>query len=100
MAEFNKAITTQKGLDLFTNIIANNDKLQFTKVITSTNIYPENQIPELQELTNTKQEVVVSNIEKLENNQIKLQAIVSNEELIEDYTINTVRNICKRRKYR
>lgn len=90
MAEFNQTISTNAGLDLFTNIIANTDKLQFTKIITSTNIYPENQIPELTSLSNTKQTVLISNITKQTGNKVKIQAVVSNETLTEAYTINSI----------
>lgn len=96
MAEFNKITITKAGISLFNQILANNDKIQFTKVVTSPNIYPVNQIPDLTELANVKQETLINDISILPDDTIKLKVIVSNETLAESYTINSVRYICKR----
>ncbi len=90
MAEFNKLITTSVGKELFADILVNEDKLKFTKIVTSSNIYPTNQLTSLTQLTNTKQEVLISNITKQDETQIKLEAIIENTELTEGYTINSI----------
>ncbi len=90
MAEFNNLVTTAVGQELFTDILANEDKLEFTKIVTSSNIYPANQLTDLEVLTNTKQEILISNITKQDETKIKLEAVIENKELTEGYIVNTI----------
>ncbi len=90
MAELNNLVTTAVGQELFADILANEDKLEFTKIVTSSNIYPANQLIDLEALTNTKQEILISNITKEDETKIKLEAVIENTELTEGYTVNSI----------
>ena len=90
MAEFNKAVSTNVGLQLIASALANNKQIQFTKVSTSSNIYPSEQIPNLTSLANVKQTSEISNTEIRNDTQINLQAIVQNESITEGYEVNSI----------
>lgn len=91
MAEFSSLVITEKGQALVTKMMVDGGNgLGFTKIATSDTAYPESVLSTLTSLTGVKQTAGISNIEKVSETQVKLEASVENSEITEGYHINTI----------
>lgn len=90
MAEFNKLTITNKGQALMAKMIAGVNKVEFTKISTSTNIYTESQILALTSLANVKQSANISKITRTNDVAVKVEAAIENSKLTAGYKINSV----------
>lgn len=90
MAEFNKLTITNKGQALMAKMIAGVNKVEFTKISTSTNIYTESQILALTSLANVKQSANISKITRTNDVAVKIEAAIDNLKITTGYKINSV----------
>lgn len=90
MAGFNKMLLTKKGEELLADIISTNSKINFTKLVTSSTIYTNEQISGLVELENIKQESLISKISKVSESVVQIEAAIDNLEVEEEYRINSI----------
>lgn len=91
MAEFSSLVITEKGQALVTKMMVDGGNgLGFTKIATSDTAYPESALLTLTSLTGVKQTAGISNIEKVSETQVKLEASVENSQITEGYHINTI----------
>ena len=95
MAEFNSAIMTNAGVALLAASMAGDSKIKFTKLVTGSGEYEEDEkergnLQGLTSLKEQKQEFAFSSITMPTDTCVKLIAIVSNEELTSGYYVNEV----------
>lgn len=87
MSGFNKMITTAKGQNVISRLLAEEKSVKFSKLCTSSKIYLENEIDNLTILENIKQEIPIDSVAIENNSTIKISATINNLELLENYNI-------------
>lgn len=85
MAEFSKLVITDKGQALLAKMIAGNGNIEFTKISTSSATYTDAQLEELASLSNVMQTSLISNVTRINEVAIKVEAAFTNAELTEGY---------------
>lgn len=91
MGSYKKAVITKKGQNILAEALANNAKIQFSKVDTSGDLYPEGTDLAVQEtMPGIKQSVIPSAVRVINGSVISIQALFGNEEITEAYLIQNV----------
>lgn len=85
-----KIYLTKTGKQLMSKLLEGETTASFSKVATSSDTYSEQDIENIENLDNIKQEVLISNVERKDAETIELTARVTNTELKEGYYINTI----------
>ncbi|MDD3347327.1 hypothetical protein [Oscillibacter sp.] len=90
MAEFRTMIPTNKGRDLIAKIIAGSSGVQFTRVVTSSTVYTDDQIPALTSISNIKQSAAISKVTKVNTATVKIETALDNTAVTVGYTLATI----------
>lgn len=90
MAEFRKMVITNKGQELIAKIIAEQNKIEFTKIAFSDSEYSDSQIASLTALDGVKQTAEVARITKISDTAVQVESVISNENLKKGYYIKTI----------
>ena len=91
MARFKKAVITEKGLALVTKVQMGSTTLKFTKIATGAGSYGDEDVGNRTELKDKKQEFSLSSISVVDNDTVKLRAVISNAGLETGYYIREIR---------
>ncbi|MCD7864041.1 MAG: hypothetical protein LUG61_11200 [Lachnospiraceae bacterium] len=91
MADFSKAITTVKGQELMTKLLAGEvSQIEFTNVSLSSTVYDEGDLENLEALDGIEQTSAVSMITREDNTTVQVEASFSNTELKTGYYIHSL----------
>lgn len=90
MARFKKAVITEKGLSLVTKVQMGSTTLTFTKIATGAGSYADEDVGTRTELKDKKQEFSLSSISVVDNDTVKLRAVISNAGLAAGYYIREI----------
>lgn len=90
MARFKKAVITEKGLALVTKVQMGSTTLKFTKIATGAGSYGDEDVGNRTELKDKKQEFSLSSISVVDNDTVKLRAVISNPGLETGYYIREI----------
>lgn len=90
MAEFKKLIITKKGQEALNDSISSSEYITFKQISSSSRIYTDEEILDLENLEDVKQTVDVSNVQKISENIIQIEGVIDNAELSEGYKLNTL----------
>ena len=90
MALFKKAVITEKGLALITKVQMGATTLKFIKLATGDGSYGDEDVSGRMELKNKKQEFQLSSISVVDNDTVKVRAVISNGGLQEGYYIREI----------
>lgn len=90
MAEFNSIIITKKGQALMAKMLAGTGNVRFTKIVTSSTKYTDNQLEDLTSISNVKQTQNISKITRQNDVAVKIEAAIDNQQLKTGYSIETV----------
>ena len=90
MAQFTQPILTHQGKALMARLTASADKINFTKIVTSTAIYTVDDIESLTSLEAIRQETLVASTSVVNGIQVKIEAAMTNAELAIGYLNNTL----------
>lgn len=90
MAEFKKLITTNKGRELISKLIAGTSTVQFTRAALSSAKYTDDQVPMLTVLTGIQQQTEISKVTRLNNASVKMEVAFSNAAVAVGYSLNTI----------
>lgn len=86
----NDLIITKQGQSLIANMIAGTDTAKFTKLQTSSHDYTSDSLELLSELTEVKQEVEVSSVQRTDTSLVQVIAAIDNKEIVDGYYIRTI----------
>ena len=94
MANFSNLITTTKGHELVTKIlageIATEPQSPFTRIVTSSAVYQMSELESLIDLTEIQQETLVSSVTKQNQTTIEIHGGMNNSQLTVGYRLNTI----------
>lgn len=90
MAQFSQLVITKCGQDLLAKVLVDGGKLEFTRVAVSETEIVEENLEQLTELPEIKQESAILNIVKTSNSAVKVEASFSNRELTAGYFMRTL----------
>ncbi|MCD7819930.1 MAG: hypothetical protein LUH07_12920 [Lachnospiraceae bacterium] len=91
MADFSKAITTVKGQELMTKLLAGEvSQIEFTNVSLSSTVYDENDLEDLEALDGIEQTSAVSMVTREDDTTVQVEASFSNTELETGYYIRSL----------
>lgn len=91
MAQFKKAVITQKGLALIQKTQMQSIKLEFSKIVTGSGEYSEDEeLGDLENLKEKKQEFPISSITVIDIKTVKLVSVLSNADLKEPYYVGEI----------
>lgn len=90
MAQFSQLVITKCGQDLLAKILVDGGKIEFTRVAVSETEIVEENLEQLTELPEIKQESAILNIVKTSNSAVKVEASFSNRELTAGYFMRTL----------
>lgn len=83
-------VITNKGRELIAKLIEGTETINFTKIKTSIHTYHREELNNLVDLEEIKQESLVSSIEKTDNTIVEIIAMVNNDGLNQGYYIKTI----------
>lgn len=86
----NDLIITKQGQSLIAKMIAGTDTAKFTKLQTSSHDYTSDSLELLSELTEVKQEVEVSSVQRTDTSLVQVIAAIDNKEIIDGYYVRTI----------
>lgn len=86
----NDLIITKQGQSLIAKMIAGTDTAKFTKLQTSSHDYTSDSLELLSELTEVKQEVEVSSVQRTDTSLVQVIAAIDNKEIVDGYYIRTI----------
>lgn len=89
MAKMKRSIVTNDGQSLMAKLLAG-EKVTFTKVVFSSQIYAEEQLQTLSSIAGIKQESLVSRITRTNANAVQVETSITNDELTSGYYLNTI----------
>lgn len=90
MAQFSQLIITKSGQDLLAKVLVDGGKIEFTRICVSETEIAEENLEQLTELPEIKQESAILNIVKTSNSAVKVEASFSNRELTAGYFMRTL----------
>ncbi len=91
MAQFRKAVITQKGIALIQKTQTQNIKLEFTKVAVGSGEYAEDEaVDGAEDLKQKVQEFPFSSVSVVDPQTIKLVSVISNEDLLTAYYLREI----------
>ena len=83
-------VITNAGQSLLTSVLAESGTILFTKSVSSTDAFNLENIPSLTALTNVKQEVALTSVEKYSNSQTEIVIDFHGKEISSGYYIKSV----------
>lgn len=86
----NDLIITKQGQSLIAKMIAGTDTAKFTKLQTSSHDYTSYSLELLSELTEVKQEVEVSSVQRTDTSLVQVIAAIDNKEIVDGYYVRTI----------
>lgn len=86
----NDLIITKQGQSLIAKMIAGTDTAKFTKLQTSSHDYTSDSLELLSELTEVKQEVEVSSVQRTDTSLVQVIAAIDNKEIVDGYYVRTI----------
>ena len=90
MAQFSQLVITKSGQDLLAKVLVDGGKLEFTRVAVSEAEIAEENLEQLTELPEIKQESGILDIVKTSTAAVKVEASFSNRELTAGYFMRTL----------
>lgn len=91
MAKYNPTVTTDKGEALIAKLMAGDiGDLDFTRIGLSDKDYTNNDLAKLTSLEQIKQETLVSEKTRIDENNINVHGIIYNTDLLEGYNLKTI----------
>lgn len=90
MANYNKPVVTAAGQALIAETVSGNKQLHFTRVVTSSNEYNQEDLEELTGLDNIQQSVDIGKVSVLDSTNIEIKASINNEELTNGYLCRAI----------
>ncbi|MBN1039013.1 hypothetical protein DVW12_09895 [Clostridium botulinum] len=93
MGSFKSTIITKQGHALMAKLIAGTVEMQFTKIRSSDKDYSTLTPSELEELSlieDIRQEVVISEVKRINNASVKVSGVLTNTQLKEGYYLKTI----------
>lgn len=86
----NDLIITKQGQSLIAKMIAGTDTAKFTKLQTSSHDYTSDSLELLSKLTEVKQEVEVSSVQRTDTSLVQVIAAIDNKEIVDGYYVRTI----------
>lgn len=90
MAQFSRLVLTKKGQALIAKVMGGEESVSYTKVAASSASYKEPELQELTELTDIRQEVTPSRIERTNETAIEVETAFLNIELTVGYYVKAL----------
>ena len=91
MAKYNPTVTTDKGEVLIAKLMAGDmGELEFTRIALSDKDYGDIDLAKLTSLEQIKQETLVSEKTRVDENNINVHGIIYNTDLLEGYNLKTI----------
>lgn len=86
----NDLIITKQGQDLIAKMIAGTDTAKFTKLQTSSHDYTSESLELVSELSEVKQEVEISSVQRTDTSLVQVIAAIDNTEITEGYYVRAI----------
>ena len=83
-------VVTNKGKELITKLIEGSETINFTRIKTSIHDYSSDNLEDLTDIEEVKQESLISSVEKTDNTVVEVIAMINNNVLQEGYYIKTI----------
>lgn len=83
-------VVTNKGKELITKLIEGSETINFTRIKTSVHDYSSDNLEDLTDIEEVKQESMISSVEKTDNTTVEVIAMINNSTLQEGYYIKTI----------
>ena len=83
-------VVTNKGKELITKLIEGSETINFTRIKTSIHDYSSDNLENLTDIEEVKQESLISSVEKTDNTVVEVIAMINNNALQEGYYIKTI----------
>ena len=83
-------VVTNKGKELITKLIEGSETINFTRIKTSIHDYSSDNLEDLTDIEEVKQESLISSVEKTDNTVVEVIAMINNSALQEGYYIKTI----------
>ena len=83
-------VVTNKGKELITKLIEGSETINFTRIKTSIHDYSSDNLEDLTDIEEVKQESLISSVEKTDNTVVEVIAMINNNALQEGYYIKTI----------
>mgnify|MGYP001026663879 CR=1 FL=1 len=90
MAEFKQVVITHKGQALMSKLMSGKGNANFTAIRISDTSYNDNQLEELTEIGNIKQEVPISKVTRTNDVAVQIEGAISNIDLKTGYYMRTL----------
>lgn len=91
MARFKKAVITEKGLALINKVQTGSVNLEFTKISTGEGDYADSEdLTKATALKEKRQDFVLSSIEVIDNDTVKIRTVIGNQGLESGYYIKEI----------
>lgn len=83
-------VVTNKGKELIAKLIQGSETINFTRIKTSIHDYSGDNLEDLTDIEEVKQESMISSVEKTDNTIVEVIAMINNSTLQEGYYIKTI----------
>ena len=83
-------VETNKGKELITKLIEGSETINFTRIKTSIHDYSSDNLEDLTDIEEVRQESMISSVEKTDNTVVEVIAMINNNALQEGYYIKTI----------
>ena len=83
-------VVTNKGKELITKLIEGSETINFTRIKTSIHDYSSDNLEDLTDIEEVRQESMISSVEKTDNTVVEVIAMINNNVLQEGYYIKTI----------
>ncbi len=83
-------VVTNKGKELIAKLIQGSETINFTRIKTSIHDYSSDNLEDLTDIEEVKQESMISSVEKTDNTIVEVIAMINNSTLQEGYYIKTI----------
>ena len=83
-------VVTNKGKELITKLIEGSETINFTRIKTSIHDYSSDNLEDLTDIEEVRQESMISSVEKTDNTVVEVIAMINNNALQEGYYIKTI----------
>ena len=90
MAGFSKLVITKNGQSLIAKVLADNKKMEFTKISTSSKSYELEDLKKLNVLDEIKQTGSISHISRTNNTIVQVETSYDNTKLTDGYFLRTI----------
>ena len=90
MADFNRVTITQKGQALMAKIMAKSKEITFPSIQISDTSFKQDQLRSLTNVGNVKATIIPRRIDKIDDQTIQVEGVITNEGLKEGYYLKTL----------